>query len=208
MKDHTRIFIDYFERGFWANRTGSSGPNSDPALTPILRENLQALLREFSIRSLVDAGCGDANLFQHMDIRGIEYLGLECVEGLVSHAQSRFQDFSHMRFQHQDVVFEPLPKADLILSRDVVHYLPNDLIQVFLNNVKRSGARYLLITHNTHSSLSANSPTELGIFRPVNLTQRPFCWPKPLLTIQEDVFAKELALFELASLEDSTVLNI
>jgi hypothetical protein len=215
--DYTQIFRDYFAKQFWGNKTGSSGPNSDPLLTPILRKNLADLLKKVGVQSLFDAGCGDANLFKTLFVEGalpegFTYTGYECVPELTARNQDFFdtalkarrpglveaeQAALSFKFKTGDVVKDPIPKADLILCRDVVHYLPNPLIHQFLENCQASGAKFLLITHNIYSEDSANSETEVGIFRPVNLTQRPFFWGAPVLTIQEDVFAKELALYEL-----------
>lgn len=195
---YTDIFLDYFEQSFWGNKDGSSGPNSAYDETPLLRENLQRLLEELNIQTLFDAGCGDANLFHFLNINFLEsYIGAECVESLSRQNQQQFSDRVNMSFVTQDIVEDDMPKVDLILCRDVVHYLPNDLVQKFLENCLQSGSKYLLITHNTHSPDSANSPTQAGIFRPVNLTQTPFNYPAPIQTIKEDVFAKELALYKI-----------
>ncbi len=214
MASHTEIFSDYFRRQFWGNKTGSSGPNSDPELTPLLRQNLQELLEKLKIKSLLDAGCGDANLFKAMlehepfKHRPLEYWGYECVSDLTSLNRAFFgaESFKNSGFNAvfdtRDIVFEPLPQVDLILSRDVLHYLPNPLIQHFLDNCLRSGSKYLLVTHNIHSEFSANSETEVGVFRPVNLMQKPFHYPHPELSIAEDVFAKHLALFDLERIRE------
>jgi SAM-dependent methyltransferase len=201
-KRDIKIFEDYFSKNFWGNKTGTSGPNSDPALTPILRKNLIKMIQDLGIFSLLDAGCGDANLFkkiwEEVDPKNFnlkEYIGYECVPGLTALNQS-FSGFN-AKFKTADVIRDPLPKTDLILSRDVVHYLPNHLIFEFLENCRRSGSKFLLITHNLYSALSANSETNIGVFRPVNLTQKPFFWSPPLETIEEDVYGKALALFRL-----------
>lgn len=198
MNDYIKTFENYFDQSFWGNKDGSSGPNSAFSQTPILRENLQQLFEEFNIKTLYDAGCGDANLFHFLKIDNLEkYIGAECVEALSRQNRQQFADRPNMAFITADVVKEPIPMVDLILSRDVVHYLPNELVQQFLDNCQRSGSKYLLVTHNTHSPTSANTPTEPGIFRPVNLTQAPFNWTAPVTSIKEDVFAKEMALFQL-----------
>ena len=203
---HTEIFVDYFQRQFWGNKTGSSGPNSDPHLTTVLRRNLRELLEEWKITSLLDAGCGDANLFralvkeENFQNRALTYMGYECVPDLTLSNTAFFRDQNkgfNPSFKTVDVVTEPLPKVDLILCRDVVHYLPNSFIAKFLENCRRSGSKYLLVTHNIYSESSANSETDVGVFRPVNLTQKPFGWTAPAFTMDEDVFGKQLALFEL-----------
>lgn len=195
IQDHTTIFNDYFKRRFWGNASGSSGPNSAHELTPILRQNLQQLLKEYKIHHIVDAGCGDANLIKYLDMSGITYVGVECVPALTELNQTHFKNHSLFSFQTVDVVTEKLPDTQLIICRDVAHYLPNELMFKMLHNFMQSPFEYLLITHNTHAPYSANTETDVGIFRPVNLTQAPFHFPEPLTTIKEDVFAKEMALF-------------
>ena len=195
MTNHTEIFQHYFDTQFWGTDVSTSGPNSDPKFTPQLRLQLQQLLNELAPTTLLDAGCGDANLIQYLDLKDTHYIGVDCVPGLVAQAQATFADTINRQFMVLDIVTEPLPKAELVLCRDVVHYLPNNLIARFLDNVKHSGAKYLLITHNTQCATSANDVTEIGKFRPVNLCYPPFHFPEPKQVIMEDFFAKGLALF-------------
>ena len=197
---HTDIFVHYYERGFWANQDGSSGPNSAAHRTPLIRQRLSNLIQELSIQSLLDAGCGDANLIRHMDIGSLQYTGLDCVPSMITRNQQFFQNTSHMQFNVCDILNDPLPPADLILCRDVVHYLPNPLIKKLIENFIQSGSTYLLITHNLYAPDSANTPTDLGIFRPVNLCQQPFNHPEPLRIILEDEYGKSLALWNLKKL--------
>ena len=196
MTDHIQIFQHYFDTQFWGTDVSTSGPNSDPKFTPQLRLQLQQLLDQLAPSTLLDAGCGDANLIKYLDLKDTHYIGVDCVPGLVAQAQTTFKGMVNRQFAVLDIVTEPLPKAELVLCRDVVHYLPNDLITRFLDNVKHSGAKYLLITHNTQCATSANDVTEVGKFRPVNLCYPPFHLPEPKQVIMEDFFAKGLALFE------------
>ena len=200
MKDaHTKIFNHYFHSAFWGNADGTSGPNSAFHLTHKLRANIQNLLSGRNIHSIVDIGCGDANLFRYIDLTGIEYSGLECVPALTQQNQVQFADRPNMTFQTTDVIYDPVPQAELVICRDVVHYLPNELIFDLLENIKRSQSTYLLITHNLFSPDSANVKTNVGIFRPVNLTQAPFNWPQPIEIVEEDEFefGKALGLWKL-----------
>ena len=166
----------------------------------MLRENLQSLLRKYNIKSILDSGCGDANLFKHLDLTGIKYHGVDCVEDMIAKNKLFFAKNQNIGFECADVTQYKIPKVDLIISRDVTHYLPNDLIRQFLDKVMRSGAKYLLITHNLASSASANCDTEIGIFRPVNLLYPPFNFPQPLEVILEDTEYKSLALWKLSDL--------
>lgn len=201
------VFIRYYEEGFWADSTGSSGPNSAFEETPKLRHGLEALLKTYQIRSILDLGCGDANLFRYITLDSVAYLGIDCVPNLIKRNQQRFaEQAADMDFTCANILTTALPQADLILCRDVVHYLPNPLIANLLKNILRSNSTWLLITHNLYSALSANDITDLGIFRPVNLCYPPFHWPEPQTVIHEDVYGKALGLWPLQALA-STILN-
>ena len=153
MNEHTKIFWQYFERQFWGNRAGTSGPNSDLSRTAQLRRSIERILNRYHIHSIVDAGCGDANLFRDIDLTGRVYLGLDCVPGLIALNREVFKHRRNMFFEVADVVSDPSPQADLMICRDVVHYLPNNLIQTLLENA-RQAVKYLLITHNTKNFVS------------------------------------------------------
>jgi len=198
---YIEIFENYFKKKFWGNKDGSSGPNSAVEETKILRKNLSDLILDLKIESLFDAGCGDLNLIKYLDPEALgqikNYIGAECVFELTNQNKTNYQNYTHWDFVTMDILIDPIPCVDLILCRDVVHYFPNDQIFKFLENCQRSGSKYLLITHNTQAPISANSETQFGIFRPVNLTQKPFFLEGLKLSIKEDFMAKELALFEL-----------
>ena len=181
LPEHTKIFLQYFERQFWTNRAGSSGPNSDLSRTYALREGIGRILRDYNIGSIVDAGCGDTNLFRDIKLEGIAYLGLDCVPAIIEMNKRVFSKQDNMFFEVTDVITHPLPQADLIICRDVVHYLPNSLIKLFLHQVAESKSRYLLITHNIK----------------VNLTQAPFGWEQPVTIVTDTDEGKTMALWEI-----------
>lgn len=195
METDTEVFVRYYHQKFWANKTGSSGPNSDPALTPLLRANLKQYLLENQITQVLDLGCGDANLFKAMDLKHLHYVGLDCVPELIQHNREAFADWPHYRFETANILKHPLPATELILCRDVLHYLPNELIWTLLRQISKTSFKSVLLTHNLKSAFSANSPTDIGIFRPVNLCQKPFYFPEPACVLDEDVENKTLALW-------------
>ena len=143
-----KCFIEFYRNFYWRNETGSSGPNSDYELTYQLRANLEAFFKEYSISSICDVGCGDANLFYYMNLPPMDYLGIDCVPEMITACQERFKEKPQFQFMLANLLKVKLPKVDLLLSRDVVHYLPNDLIFQFLKQCQVSGSKYLLITHN------------------------------------------------------------
>ena len=164
MSGYVEIFERYYKNQFWGNAAGCSGPNSDEKLTPILRENLAKLFEKYEIDSISDAGCGDANLFRYMDIDWIEYFGTDCVPSMIATNKKSFKNKENMQFSVVDSVRGELPAADIIISRDVAHYLPNDLIWQMLKNFVKTKSKHLLITHNLFSSQSAIVILKLEFF--------------------------------------------
>ncbi len=79
------------------------------------------------------------------------------------------------------LVSDDLPKADLVMVRDCFIHLPHAVVKKAIENVKRSGSRYLLTT--TSPGRVDNIDIELGGFRPVDLQATPYDLPPPLEVI-------------------------
>ena len=78
-----------------------------------------------------------------------------------------------------DIVRDALPAADLILCRHLLIHLSFGQGLAALENFRRTGARYLLVT--TNPSVQENREiVHTGSFRPVNMERAPFVLPRPL----------------------------
>ena len=60
-----------------------SGPGSFSEYNSKFLELLQNLIRDKNIKSIVDFGCGDWQLMNLMDFRGIDYIGFDVVPKLI-----------------------------------------------------------------------------------------------------------------------------
>jgi hypothetical protein len=87
------------------------------------------------------------------------------------------------RFEVADATRDPLPRADLVLCRDLLVHLSFADARAVLRNVRRSGASYLLTT--TFPSRTENAEILSGEWRPLNLELPPFSLPPPLQMITE-----------------------
>ena len=47
------------------------------------------MLKGLKVRRLLDAPCGDHNWMRHVDLDGIQYLGMDLVEDIVKHNQDK-----------------------------------------------------------------------------------------------------------------------
>ena len=154
---------------------------------------------------MLDAPCGDYLWMKFVDMPSLrKYIGADVVISIVESNQSMYGDRRH-KFLVLDIAQDKLPKVDIILCRDCLVHLPNDIIFRILRNFKRSKSQYLLTT--TFTDHSENRDIPMGYWRPLNLQQPPFNLPKPMELINEEcseddgIFAdKSLALWKLSQL--------
>ena len=82
-----------------------------------------------------------------------------------------------------DLTRDPLPKADLLFSRDCLVHLSFADVRRALGGVLRSGIPYLLTT--TFPGGASNEDIVTGDWRPLDLERPPFSFPRPLRLIEE-----------------------
>jgi SAM-dependent methyltransferase len=143
---------------------------------------LPRLLRRLGARSLLDAGCGDFHWMAHVELDGVEYIGVDVVPELIEENRRR-----HGRpgrsFIEADLISDPLPRADAILCRDTLIHLPDALLLAAVANIARSGASYLLAS--TFVGRGNGPDIVLGDWRPTDLQAPPFSLPEPLELVDD-----------------------
>ena len=142
-----------------------------------LRLALTALLARSGIRSLVEVACGHCYWLRGAEALLAHYTGIDVSEEVI--AQNR-RDFATQKWEFRiaDAVSDDLPAADAVLCRDYLEHLPTQDIVAVLARTQRSGARYLLATN--HGGITDNCASDLGNWRPLNLTRAPFNLPAPV----------------------------
>jgi SAM-dependent methyltransferase len=170
------IFADYFHQNKWGDGESLSGKGSNLASTEGLRGMLPAILHELGAASLLDLPCGDFHWMAQVDLSGIDYLGGDIVPELIARNSAR-----HARpgvaFRVIDLIAGPVPAADVILCRDCLVHLSNDHARAALDNIRRSGATWLLTT--TFPDSGSNADIATGQWRAIDLTRPPFLLPPP-----------------------------
>jgi SAM-dependent methyltransferase len=134
------------------------------------------MLRAPDVRVVVDVGCGDWEFAQLVDWSMVTYTGLDVVPAVIAENQQRF-GAPGVRFDCADINESPLPRADLLLCKDVLQHWPIGLMLDFLSRV-RNRYRYVMLTNDVASvhcpSESLNADIPLGAWRIVDLEQAPF----------------------------------
>lgn len=182
-RDIEEIFTDHYNQNVWNNDQSVSGDGSTVEYTENLRKELPVLFHKFKIQSILDAPCGDYNWFRHVD-RGdyISYIGGDIVTELIEKNSKQYGN-GMTSFQNLDITADPLPKADLMICRDVLfHFSDKDVTRV-LKNFIDSEIKYFLTT--SHTECKKNFDILTGQFRLLNLEKPPFNFRDPLFAIDD-----------------------
>lgn len=202
-----QVFKYIHDNNVWGAKS-VSGPGSDLENTRNLRAFLSEFMEKFNIKSMIDAPCGDMFWFSKLDLKDVQYYGFDIVDDIVENDKRMFKDKKNYSFEKKDVVMEKLPKADLVLCRDLIIHLPLKAVYVLIGNFIRSGSKYLLITQHIvlNDKYVMNNDIRVGDFAFRNLTLPPFSFPLPKLLVPEEWPDKNclrfMALYELTTLDE------
>lgn len=175
---------DRFSTLSWASIAGAesrSGSGSSLAYTEKLRTALPILFRSFNVKRFVDAPCGDWNWMRKVDLSGLDYIGLDIVEDIIVENQTRYAS-PNIQFGVADITSDPLPPGDLLMVRDCLFHLDNEMAWAFLRNFAASEIPFLLTTSYT---LPVNHDTRNGGFRQLNLRAAPFNFERHIIAMNE-----------------------
>lgn len=174
-----------YKSNAWGGLT-PSGQGSSLEYTANLRRNLSKLLKDFSIRILFDAPCGDFNwmrqVLSEIDIR---YIGADVVYPLIASLNEKYGDGT-TSFIHADLTVDKFPNADLMICRDCLFHLSFQDAELVLRNFLSSGIPYLLTSTYVNKGAFLNKDIRTGEFRLIDLFASPFNFPRdPLLSIDD-----------------------
>ena len=172
------LFSSYYRRNYWRGKESVSGPGSDYEQTKFLVPELQHLLQEFKIKSILDVPCGDFNWMRNINMDGIEYHGGDIVDELIKQ-NNKLHGKSNIKFSTIDIINDQLPQVDLIMVRDCLVHLSNDDITKAFTNIKNSNSKYLLVTNFLWNHLDCNNDIEVGGWRRINLLKPPYNFKYP-----------------------------
>lgn len=173
-------YEDAFNRAYshamWgtnADGKGHSGEGSTIEKTKIYRFFLEDFIAEHQIKSIVDYGCGDWESTQLVNLEGINYTGVDIVKPVIENNIAKYGSPT-VKFVHANGNEIDLPKADLLICKDVLQHLPNSAIHKFITQIPKY--KYCLITNDVDALTlsSSNIDTYAGNWRSIDLTRPPF----------------------------------
>jgi 2-polyprenyl-3-methyl-5-hydroxy-6-metoxy-1,4-benzoquinol methylase len=172
------VFTEIYEKDLFNVRSGNensvskSGSGSDLEQTKEIVANLPALLKKYNIESILDVPCGDFYWMRFVDLTGVKYIGGDIVTKIIANNNKQFAS-ENISFREIDVVNDKLPKVDMIICRDLLVHLKNDQVVIALQNMKKSGSKYLLTTSFKNTTVNIENGN-IGFWRPINVGLPPF----------------------------------
>lgn len=169
----TNTFNRIYAEGTWGRDVagkGTSGTGSTLEITREYRAYLEDFIKTHHIKSVVDAGCGDWTFSSAIDWNGASYLGVDIASDVIAAVRAKHEK-ANITFQVGDIT-DDLPAADLLISKDVLQHLSNELVHNFIeNNLRKGKYRWVILTNDRGNK---NSDVESGGYRAIDLSAPPF----------------------------------
>jgi len=184
-KKTSEVFNDIYKSNLWhisEKRESVSGIGSSLEQTQEILKNLPTIFTKFEIKSILDIPCGDFNWMQKVTFSKLNHSGADIVEAIVNTNIKKYQT-ENINFVQLNLIEDQLPNFDLIFCRDcLVHLSFNDILKS-IENIKKSGSKFLMTT--TFTNQESNKDINTGGWRPLNWQLEPFNFPKPIYILNE-----------------------
>ena len=169
----TNTFNRIYAEGTWGRDVagkGTSGTGSTLEITREYRAYIEDFMKKHSVKSVVDAGCGDWSFSSAMDWGDASYLGVDIASDVIAAVRNRHEK-GRIKFQVGDITDE-LPAAELLISKDVLQHLSNELVHKFIrNNLRKGKYKWVILTNDRGSE---NRDVASGGYRAIDLAAPPF----------------------------------
>jgi SAM-dependent methyltransferase len=169
----TNTFNRIYAEGTWGKDVagkGTSGTGSTLEITREYRAYVEDFMKKHSVKSVVDAGCGDWSFSSAMDWGNASYLGIDIASDVIAAVRNKHET-DKIKFQVGDITDE-LPAAELLISKDVLQHLSNELVHKFIrNNLRKGKYKWVILTNDRGSE---NRDVASGGYRAIDLAAPPF----------------------------------
>lgn len=204
MSSNRTVFNDIYEKGEWARDNNgkiltyqwTSGSGSSPENCKFYMEFLKDFLKKHDIKTVVDLGCGDWQFSHLINWNGIQYTGIDVADSVI---EKNVKNYSakNIAFIRADAIEYSLPKADLLLCKEVFQHLPFKDIWLILAQFNKY--KYCLILNDVDPTTLTceNVDMSRGAYRPIDLTKPPFSLKgRKVLSYASGLETKQLLLIE------------
>lgn len=138
---------------------------------------IQKTIDKHNIKSILDLGCGDWNWFKEINFsKNINYIGWDCDKEMIESNEQKYGS-DKIKFEEKDIVTSVFPKVDLIICRDVLFHLEEELSLKIISKTKDKckyfiSTSYLSVDKNTN--IKPYIPISGWGFYQINLNINPF----------------------------------
>lgn len=143
------VMEQIYDQNLWGGKELDfySGIGShDPMVVNIYVKTVTDFLKSHDHKmTICDMGCGDFNIGQHIFKYSKKYFAIDIVEELIERNKMKFKT-KNLEFLCLDIAYDVLPKADVIIIRQVLQHLSNNEIQKILNRLKT--CKYIILTEH------------------------------------------------------------
>ena len=169
----TPTFNRIYAEGMWGKDVagkGTSGTGSTLEITREYRAYVEDFIKKHSVKSVVDAGSGDWSFSSAKDWGNASYLGVDIASDVIAAVRNKYEK-GKVKFRVGDITDE-LPAADLLISKDVLQHLSNELVHKFIrNNLSKGKYKWVILTNDRGSE---NRDIASGGYRAIDLAASPF----------------------------------
>lgn len=134
--DNRKIFETIYREKAWGDgvEIPLSGIGSAPELNKPYVNLVKEIIEKNDIRTVLDIGHGDWKIWSGYQFSGREYIGVDVVSSIAQEIKKSVGPLP-IRFQVLDAVTEELPRADLVLCKDVLQHLSNAQVEIILAKI-------------------------------------------------------------------------
>ena len=164
-----KVFSKIYKEGLWNE---GSGDGSKIENVEEYVDILQKYIDKPEIKTVIDLGCGDWQFSKFLDLSSVSYLGVDVVESVIESISTSYSA-SNIKFISRDITTYEIPKADLIICKDVLQHLCNkDVVTILVKIITSS--KFSLITNDFNPENTENKDIDNGDYRCLDLTLSPF----------------------------------
>lgn len=183
-RDPSEIFSKYYQSNKWGDPDSRSGKGSNLNTTQAVREALPRMVKTLDAKSFLDLPCGDYFWMRTVDLGVSKYTGGDIVSDLIAENQKQYGR-DGVNFEVINLIEGPVPRHDIVFTRDCLVHLSNAHVMDALRNIKASGSTWLITT--TNPTVQSNEDIATGHWRALDLTKPPFSFGPPVHTIDESM---------------------
>lgn len=168
------IFDTIYKNAEWGKgdiNGGSSGHGSSPEINEMYISYLNEFIKKYNIHSIVDIGCGDWQIMNHIDLTNVDYKGFDVVDEVINE-NNKLHKSSSINFYKTNLndIYD-YPSANLLICKDVLQHLDYENINHILSKLDKYDH---VIIINDFSDNTINHDISNGGYRELDLRTEPF----------------------------------